>query len=242
MKDKKLLVCISFHFVEERINFLKKVVENFLKYEINTDIIIDTNKSFNFFSEHKNISIIEHNNLGHPFYLTWMHRKNILHKINDYDFFMYIEDDILLPYENFLYYIENFSKLYEIHSVPSFIRLEEKNNELYIVDLVNLQYNRPTIKFENQTFVNLDAPYHGFWILPQKELKESINENFAIQTDSRETAASYVIWTLGKTPYVLLDGKNISKLCWSYHLPNNYTSYEWSPHGKIKYDSVIFNN
>lgn len=240
MENKKILICISFHYVENRLNNLIKVINNFLNYKLDVSIIIDTNQDFNYFKEINNVTVKVHKNLNHPFFLTWVHRLNMVNEIDNYDYFIYIEDDMLIPYENFLEYIENFDGLYKLNCVPSFIRIEEFKGKEYIVDVTKKQVNRPIININNKTFINLEQPYHAFWILPQKELKESINEKFTQPSVNRELAASYVMWELKKTPYILMDNDKINKLSYSYHLTNNYSKMENSPFGKIECNSEIF--
>jgi hypothetical protein len=241
MESKKLLICISFHYVESRIENLKKIVDCFLNYKLKTTIVIDCNQDFKFFEEYDNIIVKTHNNLSHPFHLTSMHRLTMVDEIDYFDYFMYVEDDMLVPYENFLEYINNFDELYKINCVPSFVRIEEFSGTEYIVDFTYRCAGTSKININDKTFVNLDQPYHAFWILPSKELKYSINENFVIVDTNRELSASYVMWGLNKTPYVLMDGNKINKLSCSYHLTNNYTKMEDTPFGKIELDSVIFN-
>ena len=241
MENKKLLICISFHYVESRIENLKKIVDSFLNYKLKTTIIIDSNQGLNFFEEYDNIIVKTHNNLSHPFHLTSVHRLTMVDEIDNFDYFMYVEDDMLVPYQNFLEYINNFDELYKLNCVPSFVRIEQLNGKEYLVDLTEKQFNRPKININNKTFVSLHQPYHAFWILPNKELKESIDEKFTLLDSNRELSASYVMWGLNKTPYVLMDGNKINKLSCSYHLTNNYVKMKDSPFGKIEFGSVIFN-
>lgn len=241
MNNKKLLVCISFHYVESRIENLKKIVDSFLNYKLKTTIIIDCNQDLNFFEEYDNIIVKTHNNLSHPFHLTSVHRLTMVDEIDNFDYFMYVEDDMLVPYQNFLEYINNFDELYKLNCVPSFVRIEELNGVEYIVDLTSRQVDGSKIGINSKTFISLNQPYHAFWILPNKELKESINDNFTIVHPNRELSASYVMWGLNKTPYVLMDGNKINKLSCSYHLTNNYSKLVGTPFGKIEFDSVIFN-
>jgi hypothetical protein len=243
---KKLLVCICFHFDENRINFLLNIIQNFLSYNFDTSIYIDCNdkKIFDFIKNVEKLNIKIYENLHHPHSLASMHRKTILENIEHYDYFIYTEDDMLLPENNFIEYLNNFKLLYPLDKVPSFIRLEKYENNFYVTDITEEQIDRPIFKIENKNFVNLSTPYHAFWILPQKELKESIQNNFQefnhIGDCNREMMASYVMWGLNKTPYVLLEGEYFSKLSYSYHLPNNYSSNINTVFGKLKVDSFVF--
>jgi len=239
--NESLLVCISFHYNENRLKYLEQVVLNILSYNLNKTIVVETNQEFKLAIDNNNIIINTHRDLPHPFSLTWMHRQTILNKIDDYDYFMYIEDDMILPFDNFIEYLNNFNTLYNLDSVPSFIRLEEYNQKLFITDITTQQDNRPKLKINNKIFVNLSQPYHAFWILPQKELKESIRSDFFRLDTNRELAASYVMWELNKKPFVLMDGDKINKLSFSHHLPNNYSCDPKTKFGKIEINSLNIN-
>jgi hypothetical protein len=244
--NKKLFVCICFHFVEERFIYLNKIIENFLSYNFEVYINIDCNdrKIFNFIKETQNLNITIHENLKNPYSLASMHRKIMLDNIDYYDYFIYIEDDIFLPEDNFIEYLNNFEILFPLEKVPSFIRIENYENNLYVTDINEKQINRPILEIGNKRFVNVSLPYHAFWILPQKELKESIKNNpkafNCVGSCNRELMASYVIWGLNKTPYVLLDNENFNELSYSYHLPNNYSSDPNNVFGKFKLNSFVF--
>jgi len=277
---EKLLICISFYFKKEKYKYLKKILDNFLQnYECFVEIIIDSN-SYELldlvkkdFKEDK-IKIFIHKNLSQviipflkteqnlkalassEFSLTWKHRHHMLEKINDYDIFIYIEDDILLPFENYKNYLENFYSLWPNY-IPSFIRIETKNEDLYNTDaFVKTKFSsKEIISLNNKRFICLDNPYHAFWIMPKKELKESINQNFTKIIESmwmREAAASFGLKP-GTCPYACWPSNDIQKkglveitlrnkvspMCYSYHLPNNYIDDYRVKFGKIKVEKIL---
>lgn len=234
--NKSLLICICCHYSPERIQFLIQVINNFRdNYKMPFDIIIDTNVDVDKLESedigiYNNQKVYSHTKLEHPFHLTWTHRQHIKDNIGNYDNFMYVEDDILLPYENYLNYLENFKLLWPAF-VPSFIRVER---EEFVADIHEKQ------KLENIFIGGKDFAllrplinYHGFWIMPQKELKETMKDDFVKLSDGREFAASYVAWTLGKQTLVEIEDNKISKKCWSYHLPNN------APNVNLKVEEIF---
>ena len=75
--------------------------------------------------------------------------------------------------------------------------------------------------------------------MPQKELKESIKDDFYTNSINRELGASYPMWELHKIPLVLLEGNKVSKLCYSYHLANNYAKDDSSQFAKIELENLI---
>jgi hypothetical protein len=76
--NESLLVCISFHYNENRLKYLEQVVLNILSYNLNKTIVVETNQEFKLAIDNNNIIINTHRDLPHPFSLTWMHRQTIL--------------------------------------------------------------------------------------------------------------------------------------------------------------------
>jgi|GEM_PF-2105397 len=238
---EKILICICYHNTEDGLQYLKEVLNTMLSYPADVDIIIDTNESVDDLFElekwYPNVSTVIHKNLEH---LTWMHRVHMAELINEYDYFMYLEHDILVPYENFVEYTKNFPLLYPKGFVPSFIRLESLNSKYYVTDLLGPQEERFSLNIDGKVFANLTEPYHAFWIMPQKELSEAISLSqspfYAPDAINRELD-SLPMWQLGKVPLVLLEGDRISPLCYSYHTTNNYVKD--ANHAKIELENLI---
>lgn len=259
MRGNKLLVCIAFHYVPDRLKYVMKLLDRFSTYDMDVSVIIDTNVSFRLddfggYSHddlaladnlswmykngfYNNISISVHDKLDHPYHLTWMHRKHFVDNIDNYDWFMYLEDDMDVPYENFKEYTDNFDMLWEQKCVPSFVRVEKFEGKEFNPD--NTSHQHPLfITINKKTFVTLGNPYHAFWIMPQKELKDTMLTNFVRVDTSRETAASYPMWELGEKPLVMIEGKQVSPLCYSYHITNNYAQSNL-PFAKIEISKLL---
>ena len=236
---KYLLICIAFHYSRDRIKYVYELINNFNNnYKCSFDIIIDTNLIVHHtdpgFTLMENVTICEHKDLTHPFHLTWMHRKHIKENIDNYDNFAYFEDDILLPYENYLNYIDNFKLLFP-RFVPAMIRIEEKGGEQFVTDIIEQQQATDLLSAGGREFTQLKPPnnYNGFWIMPAKELKETMLTTFDRVHESREHAASYVAWELQKPTMVEIENGVVSEKCYSYHLPNNYAMSPESKHAKL---------
>ena len=238
---KDLLIAIAFHYAPERIKYLDAVLKNIYdNYKCTFDIIIDSNMwDIEELNGKMNNYVFTHPNLLHPFHLTMCHRQHFVYQIERYDNFAYFEDDMLLPYENYLSYLEKFKFMYPKY-VPSFIRLEFKEGEAYVSDVPVAQQIKDVVIFEGRTFFALPFPfhYHGFWIMPQKELKESLTASFTKLDDSRERAATYPMWELKKRGLIEItdvSGKwQVAENCYSYHLPNNYALNTGDfPNGKL---------
>ncbi len=244
--EHKLLICIAYHFNPDRSKYLDRVVGNILdNYKCDVNIIIDTNIDGVCIFDHR-VKFITHTNLEHPFHLTSMHKRHFKENIDKYDVFMYVEDDELIPYENYLHYLENFELLYP-KFVPGLVRIEMKDGEKYISDVTEPHsvYNNDILIVGDKIFTTFKFPqdYFGAWIMPQAELKENIKHDFTKLLEGREFAAMFSGWGIGKKPLVEIELKGgkyfIKESCYSYHLPNNYALHEGLPQGKIKINEVL---
>ncbi len=249
-----LLICIAFHNSPDRLKYLNQVINSFLtEYKVPIRIIVDTNKPLCLkeYSLYDNVEVFVHENLAHPFHLTWMHRRHIKDNIDNYDNFAYFEDDMYLPFENYQNYIEKFKILWPKY-VPSFIRIEKKDNHEYVSDIVSKKgFNGCGFRVlyhegKSMFFMKIPFPenYYAFWIMPQRELKESMKDNFCRLSDGREFAAMYTGWELGKPSLIEAEQKGgyvwmIKKDCYSYHLPNNYALSNDTMQAKIKPEDIF---
>ena len=233
MPGIKLLICIAFHYIPERIKYVESLIKRFSAYPLDVTIIVDCNEHIKIEGAHVSV----HNRLEHPYYLTWMHRKHIKNNVDNYDWFMYVEDDMDIPWENFQTYMENFSLLWPVY-IPSFVRIEEFEGKQFITDMTERQ-SKVSINIKEKEFLSLNSPYHAFWIMPQKELKETLTKDFVRMTTYREMAASYPMWELQKKPMVMIENGQISPLCYSYHLTNNYAEFPSTPFAKIEINKLL---
>lgn len=260
---KKLLVCVCFHYSAEKFPHLCQVVENFILNYTESDIIIDTNNHHSEkeiskkFGMNSRIKTVVHDRLLDPFHLAWAHRKHFKREMDYYDVFMYVEDDILVPYENYLNYLDVF-KIVWPNYIPSFVRTEEKDGQLYCADaLIRTRVREADILvFKGRRFITLDNPYHAFWVMPRDALKESMNCDFEKIYEGnkwiREIAASYGLMP-GKRPCVRWGSYDIQKiglvevdrdmkisnLCFVKHTTNKYINDCEFNFGKIQIERII---
>jgi len=193
----KLSVHISFFYrkknktdrwsnVDKKFPYLKKIIEEYNDYPIVVDIFIHTNKLFDLkhinYSPYQNgkVSIIRHNLFkysifkGKNYYLTWACRKLLSLQRNQYDFFMYQEDDIFIPKNTFIYWLNNKDECLENNSNLGFLRIEIKNDEEYISDLTERLTKEKYIN-GNKYIINDVNPYCAFWIYDKKEFNRWVD-------------------------------------------------------------------
>ena len=187
----KLAVHISFFYRNQnksdrwasantKFPYLKKIVEEYNKYPSEVDIYIHTNKLFDLnqidYSPYKNgkVLLIKHNLFkyslfkGKNYYLTWASRKLLSLQRNQYDFFLYQEDDIFIPKNTFIYWLNNKDECLNNNSNLGFLRIEIKDKEEYISDLTEKLTKEKYIN-GNKYIINDINPYCAFWIYDKKE-------------------------------------------------------------------------
>jgi len=232
-----LLICIAHHYQPDKIQYLYTILDRFLNtYLMPLHIIIDSNTTEivdilrnKYPDENNRVEVVVHSELKHPFDLTSMHRQHIYEYRDKYEYFMYVEDDMDIPYENFTAYLDKLTFLWP-HFVPSFIRIEFKDGIAYNSEHESaVPVSSQTVLFiQGRLFIKLPNPYHAFWILNREILLSTLSKNFLQIQKSREMAASYPMWELKKPPLVELTSElKVHPNCYSYHLPNNYTDPIW---------------
>jgi len=235
---------ICFYFNNDRIQYINKILKETDKYCLITDIFIHSNINFSkdLLVPYTNgkINIIHHdltNNLqfqNNPKCFPYFMRDLIKSQCNEYDVFMYIEDDILVPNEALVYWLNYKDRLLHRNYNLGFFRIEidDKGNE-YTSDNATSpdgkteQYLRNTINIYDETYViNEDNAYCAFWIYDKQEFNRYINSPYYNNNDgSRETVAfglhsPYMQWYKGTI--VPLQNTKLHKNCRIYHLANNY--------------------
>ncbi len=141
---KKITIHITHYFSEKRIKYLNLIIDETNNYELECDIFIHTNKNDNLYLDYKLLKELKNGKLNiiyhdltniDPFLLTWKCRDLLYQQRNNYDIFMYIEDDILVSWNSIKYWLKYKNKLVENNYNLGFLRIEVKDDEEYIVDL-----------------------------------------------------------------------------------------------------------
>lgn len=252
-KSTKITKHISFFFNENRICYINKIIFETNKYKFTTDLYIHTNSIIlkkEHFNEYKNgsINIIYHDlsNIN-PMYLTWKCRNLLKKQANDYDIFIYIEDDILIPFDAILYWLEYNKKLIRHNYNLGFLRIETKDNEEYVVDLPGKKLYS-TINLDNIYYcINNVNPYCAMWIYNKEEFNKFVNSkyyniNAILNYDIREKSAIGLhgisnYWYKG-TLIPLINNK-LNSNCKIYHLSNNYVTDIKNNFATINFDNAF---
>lgn len=176
MKLKKIALHITFYYQKPKIKRLNQAIIPMSKSDhYDVQIFIHTNVEQDILEQdiwhngHKhNISIITHKLVNqHNFYLTWKHRKLMHEQILDdnYDVYIYSEDDIQLKDYNIQYWEEYSPRLYKEKINLGFIRSETRDACRYWADSNS---NKNKNDYIRNNLLTTEVEYCGFWIYDKK--------------------------------------------------------------------------
>lgn len=208
-QEARILCCITFHFVRERLESLAEVLLSLSQFSVSDiSVILVTNESGKI--ETKILKRLGEEILGpgrvdlqiqdklqDPKDLTWGHKAIIRDQFLDtdrhsYSHFIYLEDDIRLSFANFCYFIEAYDLVRHFGLLPAFVRAEWSKllDGLAATDCFWPIYVpvQPHLRLGELVLANLPNPYNPCFIL------------------DRELAAQYV-----KSPY--FEKLSSSKVC-----------------------------
>jgi len=237
----KLLICITYHHTSDQ--HLKNLFFNLQNikdtYKCSYKVVIHVNSEEAkqlILNDFPDTEVHVAGPMFHPWALTWGHRQYIKDHINVYDVFMYIEDDMLIKYEQLTNYLENLESVWPNY-IPTFIRYEVNDEgERYALDIQGIRFDeRNILSVNDKRYYRLHGIYCACWILPAKILKEHITDVFTNTPTTyeqiRTTAASYTNGPLRKALNISLllelekDQLQLSELCTIHHLSNRYIKF-----------------
>ena len=219
---------------KERFIFLKKIVKNYFEINKNIKIFIHTNKVSKKYKIKKVKYIVHGLKNENPFYLAWKCRPIIEKQKNQYDYFVYSEDDILFSKKNFSFWLKHKALCIENNYNLGFLRIEDKNKKQFSTDLIdNIKYK---IKINQKKFVvNNVNNYCALWIYDKKELSKFINTKFwKFKWKGKNIYAFYGIREMSaigwhgknmqryKATIIPLLKKKLNPGCYIKHLSNNH--------------------
>jgi len=258
--ESDLLIHIAFHYNEDRFSYLFDVLAEIGTYDFKRiDVYIDTNSiklssavSKNEFPGLSKLEVLLHDELEHPYLLTWKHRENIESLRNKYDYFMYLEDDIAVSYDSLLKWRDDSIFLDAYGKIRGFIRTEVNSRN----EIVSSDYKKPVrckelTVINQKTFIKPRNPYQGFWVYSKKQFDDFYSSkcwiNGNCDWEVRERASAGMIWKGEKHPnnhalVVPVKDLNIPDYVYVKHLPNNYALNEKEKHGSLKINKIIPKN
>jgi hypothetical protein len=221
-----------------RVSFLNRIINEVNTYDCSTvDIFIHVNNDYPLdclqLIENKKggVNIVCHDLTDtHPHYLTWKCRKMLKEQRYNYDVFMYIEDDILVPWKAIDYWFSYKDLVIKSNNNLGFFRVEvDKSGVEYLVD-INEKLNA-TITLNDILFTNNNKnPYCGFWIYDKKEFNRFVNSHYfdianieAYKIREKSAVGLHGIHSCWyDTTIIPVINEQPHESCKIYHLANNY--------------------
>ena len=279
----RILVSITFHYRAARLEYLFGVIRALSEYPVEVlDIVVVTNvdneeklTGMRALCEpllepipsgqpsKKTLSFKSFTQLSNPWFLPWAHKSIIsetfMSKNSTYTHFIYLEDDIVLSMDNFLYFVGFREKLAGYGLIPSFQRIEYNNadNHLYLLDQVGVSAfeGRQRVEIDNYTFVNLDYPHMAMFILDRALATEYVSSS---SFDRQRSVAIRPDWGIAERASMSLCFENTPagfahryvspvnpvtrttpRWSWVYHIANNYSKNEFTPFAKTRTDQLF---
>lgn len=271
--EGRLLVHVAFHYNPKRIKYLTKVLSALSAYRFSTvDIVVDTNSEISkqvCIKIDPEITCLVYDNLDHPFHLTWVHRDHMAARLNEYDFFMYVEDDIYIPWKAVVEWHRNTLRLRESGFLCGFLRIEKTpvRQRPVASDFVCSEHYE-MIDVGGKKYINPSYPYSACWLYSQRQMLEFVDTaawttDFSSLDYIREKAAvgmTHMNVPEGYKNRIVLplnDKLKISEQVYVFHLPNNYAKSRFfqemknkilfgntkmAPYGYIHPDDIIINS
>ena len=252
----KIAVHITF-FVKNNLNNklkdLSKVCNNFFKLSKQTNIFIHTNKKIK--NKSKKIRFIYYDITNEdPYKLTWKCRPLMEQQKNEYDYFIYSEDDTIFKKKNFLYWLK-FNKICKKKKLNlGFIRTEKskKDGKLWTTDQFYQLSNYLLIG--KKKFAVLKNPYFGMWIYDKNEFQKFIKSKYWNLNNWRGLNSFTKLYTREKSAVgwhglnmdryiatvVPFDGKKINSKSLIGHQSNKYVAERGKIH--VSVNKLLSNN
>lgn len=176
----KILTYITNYEGNKKINYVKEIITSLEGIECEKhDVIIYTTDDININSNKLNIIISKHpkvfsnskysNNWQKEPEFIWLHRKDLMNKVNQYDYYIHLEDDVLLTKENFKYFIIENKKIPENKIIGFLITENEK--------IVSMSKHNDNIFFRNNgNYITPNNLHSASWLLENKNLKYCISK------------------------------------------------------------------
>lgn len=204
MLPHRLLVHIPFHYQPQRLAYLQRLLANFNTYDLEElAVVVDTNDPRTQAALAStapalayDLTLRVHPNLPHPFDLTWVHRPQMAAQSRHYDSFMYVEDDILIPWPSFVAWWRDQAALYDQGWLRGFLRVEQNANGTAFLADFSEPMGQPTVRsIKGRRFFQPDYPYHACWVYSQRQLQDFMN---SLYWDEANHSRCLPTWSQGR--------------------------------------------
>ncbi len=254
----RVLVCVTFHYAPKRLAYLYEVLTTLAGFRVDgLQVVVCTQTTrpaelrllermgTGLFDADKALRIRSFPDLDDPYALTWQH-KTILKEFlaaegERFSHFIYLEDDLRLRYESFLYFLAARKMLAGRGLVPGFVRYEYHPDwdGVFATDhpFPQVLDGRVVARAGRSLFVAPNAPYQGLYILDRSLAQEHVDSAaFDLRQSAaiadwgvRERAAMGLTFHnpppgFGSRFALPLNAQTLvpERCCWVHHLSNSY--------------------
>jgi hypothetical protein len=260
-REVSIAVCITFHYVPSRLEYLNLALSNFKDIADSIDITVvtdavETNQTGAVKDLGRRwglrVSTYSAKDLGHPFLLPWSHFNVMKAKISDgYSHYLYMEDDLGVQVSTLQYLLDAEQTLAPLGLLPSVLRVERSDTSPYwyatdFKEQVRID-SSPKLKLKNSNagFINLPKPYQAMYFLRRSLMEEHLSGPTYCPDygpwNIRESAAQGLTFSGVPSGFVSRNvvpydtqSKRIDEDCLIHHLPNNYANDPRSRFGKVR--------
>jgi len=249
----RLLIHIAFHYTPGRETYLDQVLAaiatyDFQQVQVNIDTNTESARSVTIPSADRlELSWCIHDQLADPFQLTWQHRLDMGRRIDDFDYFMYLEDDMQVLFTTLTRWREDSLRLYPEGYLRGFLRTETcADQRIVSTDQKTVTGAHNYRRAAGEVWYYPDNPYDAIWICSRQQLRDFIDGPAWIDGNNpewgvRERAAAGMTWHHGHPHRSLLPLDKQGKThpdAQIQHLPNNYALDPAEEYGSLTLDKL----
>lgn len=174
---KSIHVRIAFHYVPHRLMYLVEAITAAAELPFKSiDLWVDTNTPeviplLERLPQPVNVKVWE--DLDHPFLLTWVHRRAMRERLDDFEAFLYLEDDMIIPRRSMQMWLRETPMLARLGLIPGFVRVEEgPGGRLYLSDYIESVSHACIREVNGRPYLNTPYPYQACWVYDRTQMRE----------------------------------------------------------------------
>jgi len=220
----KILIAIA-SYGNKNDNYLNTLLQSLREISYEKDIIVQSNIEKNLGDDIQCLIGLPNTD---PRSLVFSHRQLFIDNLNNYDLFLYTENDILITQQNIEAFLD-ISKMLPENQVLGFVRYEvNQENEIQLTD-IHYQYHWTTKSVQcvqSKIFAQLNNYHSACYLLTQSQLSRAIQsgnyDNFP-----RISGSGGILEAASADPFIDCGLEKV--ICLSdidrflvQHLPNNY--------------------
>ena len=225
---KSLLVSIA-NYGNTQLSLMKRSIEEFKSYK-NFNVTISVHTTIDL--DIPKIIITKYDD-SIKWDLVYKHRWEFIKEIDNFDYFMFIENDTLVKEDALNVFCKHDPFLSE-NTCIGFVRYEKPENtdDLSLLD-VNYWGGvlNKNIKIDDRTYFELDQQFQSCWILPQERLRKIMNLPFFPKIVYWGDTGSAGIFSRWGGNIKKITPQNIEELeaCLIHHMSNKYVKIKNYP-------------